>query len=287
MVRSYFNLYSAFRRGTILPKQPAGYYRPKSLDEALNQLMQPNTVPLAGGTRLLATEEGVDAAVIDLQDTGLATIDWNPAGDHLNIGAMVRLVELDEFLAALPAQADPGSLLRQAIHRAGPNTYRNAATLGGLIASRLPDSELLAALLVLGTFIELRLPTADTMSLAAYLQSADRPVGLITQVTIPWPAGKGASERVARTPADQPIVSVTIWTPAGDTPRLAATGINMRPVRLFNAEAILPGSLSDENIDTAANEARAATDHPGDFRGDAAYRAEMVAVLTRRVLRGA
>jgi CO/xanthine dehydrogenase FAD-binding subunit len=270
-----------------LPKQPAAYYRPKSLEEALKQLMQPDTVPLAGGTRLLATEEGINAAVVDLQDTGLATIDWNPAGDHLDIGAMTRLVELDEFLATLPAQADPGSLLRQAIRRAGPNTYRNVATLGGMIASRLPDSELLAVLLVLESSIELHLPASQTMSLAAYLQSTDRPAGLIIRVSIPWPAGIGAAERVARTPADQPIVSVTIWTPAGETPRLAATGTNARPVRLFNAEAVLASDLSDETIAAAADEARAAADHPGDFRGDGAYRAEMAAVLTRRVLRGA
>jgi CO/xanthine dehydrogenase FAD-binding subunit len=37
-------------------------------------------------------------------------------------------------------------------------------------------------------------------------------------------------------------------------------------------------------IAAAAEAARAATTHPGDFRGDAAYRAEMAAVLTRRVL---
>ena len=33
-----------------------------------------------------------------------------------------------------------------------------------------------------------------------------------------------------------------------------------------------------------ANAAAAASSHPGDFRGDAAYRADMAAVLTRRVL---
>ncbi len=35
----------------------------------------------------------------------------------------------------------------------------------------------------------------------------------------------------------------------------------------------------------AAEAASDANTHPGDFRGDAAYRADMAAVLTRRVLR--
>ena len=32
---------------------------------------------------------------------------------------------------------------------------------------------------------------------------------------IPWTKGQGAAERVARTPADYPIVSVVAWLPAG------------------------------------------------------------------------
>jgi CO/xanthine dehydrogenase FAD-binding subunit len=269
-----------------LPKQPAAYYRPKSLEEALNQLSHPNTVPLAGGTHLLATEEGIDAAVVDLQDTGLATIGWSPDGDRLVLGAMVRLVEFAEFLSLLPAHNDPAKLLGEAIHRAGPNTYRNVATMGGVIASRLPDSELLAALLVLDSSLELRLPAVEMMNLATYLQSKDRPRGLITQVAIPWPIGEGAAERVARTPADQPIVSVIKWRSEGDSPRLAATGIRARPVRLLQSEAAVVGGTSDEAITAAADKARATVDHPGDFRGDTGYRAEMAAVLVRRVLRG-
>ena len=41
-----------------MPKQPTAYHRPHSVEEALTLLRQPNTVPLAGGTALLATEEG-------------------------------------------------------------------------------------------------------------------------------------------------------------------------------------------------------------------------------------
>ena len=41
-----------------MPQKPTAYYRPTSLDEALQLLRQPNTVPLAGGTDLLATEDG-------------------------------------------------------------------------------------------------------------------------------------------------------------------------------------------------------------------------------------
>jgi probable selenate reductase FAD-binding subunit len=252
-----------------VPKRPTHYYRPESLDEALHLLTQPDTFPLAGGTKLLAAD--VEGAVVDLQAVGLSQLDW--AEDSLRIGATTTLAGLAEAVAE--KEAGPSDLLRQTIHHAGPNTYRNAATVGGTIASRLPDSELLAALLVLDA--QLELAGADSMSLVDYLAAEERPSSLITAVTIPWTAGQGRSERVARTPADYPIVSITLWRPDGETARLAATGLGERPFRLTNVEASL------DNIETAAAAAKAANQHPGDFRGDAAYRAEMAAVLTRRV----
>jgi len=267
-----------------MPQKPTAYYRPTNLDEALRFLRQPNTLPLAGGTALLATEEGTTAAVVDLQNAGLDHLTWADDGRLLRIGAMVRLADLDEFLAPLAALEGAAALVRDAVRRAGPNTYRNAATVGGIIASRLPDSELLAALLVLDATVSLRLPAPETVSLATYLRDEERLPGLITDIVIFWPAGKGASERVARTPADYPIVSVTGWRPASGAIRLAATGIGPRPVHLTATEAALGSGLDESVISAAAQAAAATADHPGDFRGDAAYRAEMAAVLTRRVL---
>ncbi len=267
-----------------MPKKPAAYYRPTNLDEALRFLRQPNTLPLAGGTALLATEEGIGAAVVDLQNAGLDHLSWADDGQLLRIGAMVRLTDLSEFLAPLTELQDAAALLREAVHRAGPNTYRNAATVGGIVASRLPDSELLAALLVLDATVSLRLPSSETVSLAAYLEDDERLPGLITEIIVYWPSGHGAAERVARTPADYPIVSVTAWRPDSGALRLAATGIGPRPVHLTAAEAALIGGLDDDSIAAAAQAAAASAHHPGDFRGNAAYRAEMAAVLTRRVL---
>ena len=108
--------------------------------------------------------------------------------------------------------------------------------------------------------------------------------GLITEIIVYWPSGRGAAESVAHTPADYPIISVTAWRPDSGAIRLAATGIGPRPIHLTTAEAALTGGLDDEAIAAAARAASTATHHPGDFRGDAAYRAEMAAVLTRRAL---
>jgi carbon-monoxide dehydrogenase medium subunit len=267
-----------------MPQKPTAYYRPTTLDEALRFLRQPNTLPLAGGTALLATEEGVDSALVDLQNAGLDRLSWADDGRLLRIGAMVRLTDLDEFLAPLSALQGAAALTRDAIRRAGPNTYRNTATIGGIVASRLPDSELLAALLVLNATVSLRLPAPETLTLAAYLGEDERLPGLITELVVYWPSGKGAADRVARTPADYPIVSVTGWRPEGGAIRLAATGIGPRPIHLFASEAALSGGVTAEAIAAAASAAAAVTHHPGDFRGDTTYRAEMAAVLTRRVL---
>jgi CO/xanthine dehydrogenase FAD-binding subunit len=301
-----------------MPKKPSGYYRPQTLEEALSLLARPDTVPLAGGTTLLAGD--VNGAVVDLQELGLSQVKM--VGGRLVVGAMARLVEMAAYLEENGRPGDPAALLLAAIGQAGPNTFRNAATVGGVIGGRPADSELLAALLVLEA--ELRLQWAGVepfaLSLADYLGAGERPVGLITEIGLAWEEGKGASERVARTPADYPIVAVTGWRPEGGMIRLAATGISARPVQLGAVEAVLReggaqgprlagmqansgnseelkkgeelsivnGQLSivnEEVIEQAGAVARDSSVHPGDFRGDAAYRAEMAAVLVRRVLR--
>ncbi len=216
-----------------MAKQPTAYYRPTNLAEALRLLAQPDTVPLAGGTQLIAAD--ITDAVVDLQDLGLnqATLE----GETLQVGATMTLAELTTVLQE-EAPSSPASLLLKAIQQAGPNTYRNAATLGGTIASRLVDSELLAALLVLDASLVLVTPEPVSLSLVDYLGAAERPFGLITNIDIPWQTGQFASERVARTPVDYPIVSVTLWLPEGGSPQLAATGIAALPVRLTAAEEI-------------------------------------------------
>ncbi|MEZ4645745.1 MAG: FAD binding domain-containing protein [Chloroflexota bacterium] len=259
----------------MMPKSPTAYHRPDTLDSALQLLNQPDTFALGGGTKLLAHD--VPGAVVDLQKLALNQITWN--GDTLSIGAALTLTELADALAAQAAADSPAPLLQQAIQQAGPNTYRNAATVGGSIASRLPDSELLAVLLVLDATLTLYTPQQQTLPLADYLAAAERPFGLITGITLSWHTGQGKSERVARTPADYPIVSVTLWQPQQGNAALAATGIAQRPLRLHAAET----HLHQGHIEQAAATAQTAVTHPGDFRGDTAYRTEMVAVLVKRV----
>ncbi len=267
-----------------MPKKPGAYHRPDSVGETLQLLDRPNSAILAGGTKLLASESGLAVDhVVDLQALGLNQIDGGQG--MLSAGATCTLADFAATLAQ-DYVSDPASvLLQEVIHREGPNTYRNAATLGGSIASRLADSELLAALLVL----EARLIIAgqsgsEDISLVTYLGADEWEAGLITNIEIPWTVGQGATERLARTPADYPIVSIAAWRSADGTTRLAATGIAARPVRLLAAETAVAGGLSEETIPAAASAARDATSHPGDFRGDTAYRAEMAEVLTRRVL---
>lgn len=258
----------------MLPKLTQ-YHRPETPEAALRLLQDAGAVPLAGGTTVLATpDEGVEQ-VVDLQ-----ALDWRAISTDagwLRLGSLVTLAELE---AAEVVNGAAGDLLRQAAHRAGPNTHRNAATLGGLIGGRPAASDLLAALLVLGAELELAGAEHSTCPLETYL--AGQAQGLIAAVRVSWPqAGAGAAQAIGRTPADAPIVHVAVWAgPAGV--RVSAGGVGPRVVRLTAAEAALkaaPTALA------AAVEAALASVNPvGDFRGTAEYRRAMVGVLLRRAL---
>ena len=261
------------------------YHRPKTLDDALTLLQRDETTaPLAGGTGLLPSRAPNIESVVDLQALGLDGL--SVEGFHLHIGATVPLQRLVESPAV-------GEFLGGSAYLEGPITYRNAATVGGIIASGDALSHLLIALLVLETEVHLRLPGPATVSLDRILDAPRKFLGggLITGLTALSAEGAPgtALARVARTPHDKPIVAVAVRvTREGDLcggVYIALVGVADRPVRVYETEDRLKGQPYDKGlVDTAVTTLLEQLDPPSDFRGSAEYRREMAAVLTRRAL---
>lgn len=238
------------------------YHKPTSVPEALALLARTdvNLVPLAGGTRLVGaletrTAPGVDGVVdlggLPLHHIRAAVVDGVP---YLSIGALATLTAVCEHGGA---GALAGGLLVQAAQGEGPVNLRNQATVGGVIAAAEPDSEFYAALLALGARVVTVSTAGETVTPLAELAAID---GLVTAVLLDEAVETGAIARVARTPADRPIVAA-VAVRHGASTSVALCGVAARPV--------LDG---------------APLDPPDDYKGSATYRRSMVTVLTERSL---
>lgn len=235
------------------------YHRPTTVAEALRLLARPgmNTAAIAGGTFFVPRRnEGVDE-VVDLQALSLDGVEYGP--DRLTLGAMVRLQTLVNDDRA-PA------LLRDAARREGPNTFCHAGTVGGAIVAAGWESEFLAALLVFEADVEIQTPGGSrALPLPDVLAGAPAALngGLLAAVSLRT-GGRTAAERVARTPADKPIVAAVGRLDGAGRLRLALCGVAETPVLVDPAR-----------LDSLAP--------PADFRGSAEYRREMAAALAKRV----
>ncbi|MGZ4371185.1 MAG: FAD binding domain-containing protein [Gaiellaceae bacterium] len=235
-----------------------GYERPETLVAALELLSIPGTVTLAGGTWLNAARTAESVVVVDMQAVSeLDGIEELAGGRRLSIGATTSLQRLTEERRIPPA-------IREAARRELPSTLRAAASLGGCVAMGLPDSELLATLLVHEARIELL--TADSASTERLdeLLARGGPDGgqLITRVELET-SGESTVARTARTPADRPIVAAAARRPPAGEPLLALTGVAERPLLVADVDEIEP-------LD--------------DFRGSAEYRRHLAVVLAERAL---
>lgn len=241
------------------------YHRPKTLDEALTLLDQPNTLPLGGGT-LLSHAQPDPVSVVDLQALGLDSL--TRKGNDLEIGATVTLQQLLESEHCLAA-------LKTALKLEAPINLRNAATVAGAVVTGDGRSTFACALLALDAKITVinNHASRSVISVGEFLPL--RPRGLITQITIPLHA-KFAFEYVARTPSDKPIVCAALaqWT-SGRT-RLAVGGWGKSPsLAMDGAEA--------EGLDSAA---RNACHEATDEWASAEYRMDVAATLAKRCLEG-
>lgn len=222
-----------------------GYHRPSTIEEALAELAAPGArkVVLAGGTSLNAGLDREPIEVIDLQALGIDAITID-AG-RMTVGAMVTLQDLADH-------PETPAVIADLARREAPSTLRAAATIGGLVATADPESELLAGLLVHETTV--RIADGTDHILPAVLAAG--PDGVITAVEFDL-GGTATVARTARTPGDRAIVAAV-----ARNGMVALTGVAATPV------------LVDDVADL---------DPPADFRGSGEYRRHLAAVLVARV----
>lgn len=239
------------------------YHRPKTLDEALTLLTQPNTVPLGGGT--LLSKPTVDPVqVVDLQLLGLDSLTKN--GNELHLGATLTLQSL------LESEHSPNAL-KSALKLEAPLNIRNSATVAGTLVACDGRSTFATILLALDAKITVISKQSSVVGVGEFLPL--RPRGLITQVTIPLNI-KLAFDYVARTPSDKPIVCVAVAGWASGRTRLVVGGYGKSPMLAMD------GTTSDDLAAAARNAFHEATD---DF-ASAEYRMDVASTLAKRCLEG-
>jgi CO/xanthine dehydrogenase FAD-binding subunit len=239
------------------------YHRPKTLDEALNLLAQPNRIPLGGGT-LLSRSADDPVEVVDLQSLSLDSI--TKSGNNLEIGATVTLQQLLESVHCPDA-------LKSALKLEAPLNIRNAATVAGTLVACDGRSTFVSALLALDAKLEMRSSTDDPQmsNIGEYLPL--RPRGLITSVTIHLNI-KLAFDYVSRTPADKPIVSAALAQWNSGRTRLVLGGYGRNPLLAMDG-------TEAEGVESAA---RNAFHEATDEYASAEYRMDAASILANRCL---
>jgi len=268
-----------------MPRHITEYHRPKRIEEAIALLARSDvvTIPLGGGSHLVAGGRRDVQAVVDLRDLGLTYI--RREGDMLHVGATTTLQALIDAPESARAWDDE---LARVLELTAARNLREQGTIAGMLVSAESNNPLATLLLALNASLALE-PGRKAVALDVFFaQRAPLLLGsLITEITVPLPrpGERVAFEKVSRTPADLPIVCAAVRARIEDSlareVRVALGGVGQLPLRAPRLEQALERAPFDrQTIETAIAE----LDPPSDFLGSAEYRREMVAVLVRRGL---
>jgi aerobic-type carbon monoxide dehydrogenase small subunit (CoxS/CutS family)/CO/xanthine dehydrogenase FAD-binding subunit len=274
----------------MLARGIRSYHRPATVEEALSLAGQ-GVVPLAGGTRLLASAVDVPN-VLDLAALRLTRLQVED-GD-LVIGAAATLQDVIDAPVAYEATA--GLLPAACRAQSASRMVRGLATLGGESVYRAHDSEVVAALLALNAVYVVDRADGRLESPALrFLKSSAEDLaggGLVTSLFIPGAPQGAALERLAVLPSAPAqvavVVAVSFSAERCSRARIVAAGLQGPPARILEAEARIEGTAAhDHDVEAAAAEVSARGLFRDDAHASAAYRREVARVLTVRALRRA
>jgi carbon-monoxide dehydrogenase medium subunit len=213
-------------------------------------------------------------------------------GDALCIGALTthRMIEI----SGGPVLAGGFEVLRRAARHIGHYPIRTRGTFGGSIAHADPTAEwcLVAVLLdaeirVAGPRGKRTIPARDFfVDMFTTALAYDE---MITEVRFPTPAPRAAFQEFALRHGDFAIVSAAVALDLDGSicrsARIALGGVDVRPIRVAEAEAALRGApVTAAACAEAARIVRDAIRPWSDQRAGEAYRRDLAETLTRRAL---
>jgi len=260
------------------------YHRPGSLQDALALLgAHPDAKPLAGGQSLIPAMNfrlASPARLIDLNALDELAGIAETADGGLRIGAMTRhsTVELS------PMVAERAPLLAATMPFVAHRQIRNRGTIGGSLAHADPAAELPAVMVALGARLALA-STRGTRSVPAeefftgLFATALEEGELVTAIEIPAlpPRTGTAFLELARRHGDYALVGAAALVD-GDSVKVGYLSVADVPTVVD-----LTGVPDDRLGEVALEQLE-----PGDdIHATADYRAQLVRVLTRRVLAAA
>jgi len=276
---------------------PFEYHAPTTLQEALRLLAQhgDNAKVLAGGQSLVPMMKmrlAMPAVVIDLNR--IAELYYiREESEVIAIGAMTRHYEVET--SELLKRRCP--LLSECAAHIGDVQVRNRGTIGGSLAHADPAADYPAAILACDAEIKV----INTNGAERVIKATDffvdlfttalQPNELITEVRIPAFAPKTGSaylkmEQLASGFALCGVaVKVTMDGGAIQDVRVGITGVAPKAYRAIAVEDALKGKTPDPStIEQASQHAADGITPLEDIHADAAYRAHLAKVLTKRAL---
>jgi carbon-monoxide dehydrogenase medium subunit len=278
---------------------PFDYVRPPDLDGALRILAEREGEAklLAGGYSLiplLKLRLAQPGLLVDLRDVGGldAIVETD---DELRIGARAthRQIHENETIARYP-------LLHDVAGGIGDPQVRNWGTIGGSVAHADPASDWPAALLAANAKVVCRGRGGERVIAARdffldTFTTAIEPTEVLTEIRFGRrPKGLGGAyvklERRAGDFATAGVAAIVRLAADGsiEWAGLGVTGVSGSPFAATDAEAVLKGQATSEELFRSAGAAAAAMSEPvADVRGPVEYKRAMVAELTVRALRQA
>jgi len=278
---------------------PFEYAAPQSLQEAVTLLSAANREarPLAGGTDLITQikeNRRSLSLVVDVKKIPeLNVLSYNGTGLH--IGAAVSCTKITSFEPVsvhYPALAEACALV-------GSYQIQNRAALGGNFCNAAPSADAIPPALSYGARLRLEGPNGRReLPAEDFFAGPGRTVlekgEILVEIILPVPASNSGAAYLRFIPREEMDIAVAgvgsfvQLTPGNQTceqARIALAAVAPTPVRAKEAEAFLAGKTLEETTIAQAGELAAQAARPiSDVRGSAAYRIELVKVLTRRTL---
>ncbi len=279
------------------------YIVPTSLHEAVRLLSRADGEGrvLAGGTDLIAQmkeNRRIPALVVDAKRIPELNILSFDETHGLRLGAAVSCARL----AGFPPARERYRALVEACGLIGSVQIQNRAAVGGNFCNAAPSADTVPAVLsyagkviIAGENGNRELPAEEFF--VAPGQTALKKGEVLVAIDIPTPAPRSGAAYLRFIPREEmdiavagvgSFLQVTADRRHCEQARIALAAVAPTPIRAREAEAFLIGKAPDSAIFAQAGElaARAATPI-SDVRGSAAYRIELIKVLTRRSLQKA